>query len=321
MPQYDLDSRDIVGNFYPTLETAIDGSWANSVATVIDGATQDIVTYSFVGNVPMMQQWIGERKQQPLSPFSLSITNVKYEATMVIDVADLRRDKTSQLQIRVGDLARRAVEHPQKLISTLIIDGDTTTSGLAYDGQQFFDTDHDESGSNQTNDLTSTEIPSANVTTATAPTPTEMANVISETIGYMYGYTDDQGEPVNGGARDFVIMCGTAQLYSAAIQAARLNALASGADNPLVGLRQTGVNVTPIMNPRLSANTDAIQIFRTDSTGYKPFIFQIDEPLTTQLLGAGSDYEVLNDAHLFGVKATYAAGYGAWNQAVEVTLS
>jgi hypothetical protein len=65
------------------------------------------------------------------------------------------------------------------------------------------------------------------VTTTTAPTATEWANTLLQTIGYMYGYVDDQGDPINGDARNFVVMVGTASLYAGLVQAIGLNSLAS----------------------------------------------------------------------------------------------
>jgi hypothetical protein len=57
-------------------------------------------------------------------------------------------------------------------------------------------------------------------------------------------------------------MVGTAPLYAGLVQAIGLNALASGADNPLRAMR--GINITPILNPRRSAATSEFDIFRTD---------------------------------------------------------
>lgn len=319
MGQYSvLDSRDIIGSFYKKYTETVDGSWATQLATLIN-TNKESETYRWLGGAPPVREWLGPRHEQALGRYTMSITNKKYEATLRIDVDDLRRDKTGQLQVRVAEMARKAAMHPEVLLSTLIINGDTTTSGLCYDGQQFFDTDHSEGDSGtQTNDLTATEIPSANVSTATAPTASEMANILLECVGYQYGYKDDKGDNINGDARNFVVMVGTASLYSAAAQAIGLNALASGADNPLRAL--SGVTITPIFNPRLSALTSQIEFFRADGD-VRPFIHQVEVPLTTQLIGAGSELEFEEDAHKFGVKVVRGVGYGMWQHAMEVTLS
>lgn len=313
------DSRDVIADFYPRFEASFDGSWVSKIATVVN-SDRDIEEYKFLGRTAPVREWTQGRTHHELNKFGMTLRNKTWEQTLEIDVEDLRQDKTGQLSARVADMARVAALHPEKLISTLIMDGDGTT-GLCYDGQEFFDTDHSEGASGtQKNDLGSTEIPSANVTTATAPTPTEAGNVIVETIAYMMGWVDDTGEPVNGEARDFIVMAGTASLYSACVQAVRLNNLASGAMSPVLGLTSAGLNITPVFNPRLSADTAVLCVFRADAA-VKPFILQRAVPLETQLLGAGSEYEAIHNKHLFGVKMVHNAGYGMWNQAARVTLT
>jgi phage major head subunit gpT-like protein len=315
----DLESNDIIGNFFPRYEEELAGSWIPRLAVQVD-SDKETENYKWIGQSPAMREWIGPRHQEVLNRFSFSITNSKYEGTLRFDKDDLRRDSTGQLNVRIGEMAQRAALHAETLASTLIIAGDTST-GLCYDGQQFFDTDHAESGSNQTNDLTATEIPSANVGTATAPTASEASNIIAEAIGYMLGYTDDKGEPINGQARRFLVMVGTSSLWSAFSQAATLSSLASGADNPVGGITASGMSVSVIYNPRLSANTTSIAVFREDGVGFKPLIHQVEVPLETQLQGSGSGIEFSQDAHQFGVKTVHAVGYGAWQQAQEITLS
>ena len=313
-----FDSRDIIGSFYKKYTETVDGSWASQLATTIN-TDKESETYRWLGAAPPVREWLGPRHEQVLGRYTMSITNRKYEATLRFDVDDIRRFKNDQIKVRIAEMARKAAMHPESLLSTLIINGDTTTSGLCYDGQQFFDTDHSEGDSGtQTNDLTSTEIPSANVSTATAPTASEMANILLECVGYQYGYKDDKGDNINGDARNFVVMVGTASLYSACAQAIGLNALASGADNPLRAL--SGVTITPIFNPRLSALTSQIEFFRADGD-VRPFIHQIEVPLTTQMIGAGSELEFEEDAHKFGVKVVRGVGYGMWQHAMEITLS
>jgi phage major head subunit gpT-like protein len=315
-----FDSRDVIGSFRKAYADSIDGSWAGSIATRVD-TDKETETYRWLGAAPPLREWLGYRLYQAVQRYTMSITNVKYEASLRFDLDDLRRTVKSgnQIPVVLSEMAAKAAKNPERLLTTLITNGDTTTSGLAYDGQQFFDTDHSEGASGtQLNDLTNTQIPAADVTTATAPTATEWANTLLQTIGYMYGLVDDQGDPINGDARNFVVMVGTASLYSGLVQAIGLNALASGADNPLRAM--SGINITPILNPRRSAATAEFNIFRTDGN-VKPFVHQVEVPLTTSMVGAGSETEFDEDAHKFGIKVVEGAGYGMWQHAAEVTFS
>jgi phage major head subunit gpT-like protein len=315
-----FDSRDVIGSFRKAYADSIDGSWAGALATRVD-TDKETETYRWLGAAPALREWRGYRLYQALGRYTMSITNYKYEASLRFDLDDMRRTVKSGNQIPavLAEMASKAGKHPEVLLNTLIINGDTTTSGLAYDGQQFFDTDHSEGASGtQKNDLTATEVPAADVTTATAPTATEWANTLLQTIGYMYGWVDDQGDPINGDARNFVVMVGTTSLYAGLVQAIGLNSLASGADNPLKAMQ--GINITPVLNPRRSAATSEFNIFRTDGN-VRPFIHQVEVPLQTQIIGTGSETEFEEDAHKFGVKLVEGAGYGYWQHAAEVTFS
>lgn len=315
-----FDSRDVIGSFRKAYADGIDGSWAGMLATRID-TDKETETYRWLGAAPPLREWQGYRLYQALGRYTMSITNVKYEASLRFDLDDIRRTVKSgnQIPVVLAEMAAKAAKHPEQLLTTLIINGDTTTSGLAYDGQNFFSASHSEGASGtQKNDLTASEVPAADVSSTTAPTPTEWANTLLQTIGYMYGLVDDQGDPINGDARNFVVMVGTTSLYAGLVQAIGLNSLASGADNPLKAM--SGINITPILNPRRSAATAEFNIFRTDGN-VRPFIHQVEVPLMTQMVGAGSETEFAEDAHKFGVKVVEGAGFGMWQHAAECTFS
>jgi hypothetical protein len=108
-------------------------------------------------------------------------------------------------------MAAKAAKHPEVLLSTLITDGDTSTSGLAYDGQNFFSRRTRRRVGHAEERPDRDRSPGGRRDHATAPTATEWANTLLQTIGYMYGWVDDQGDPINGDARNFVVMVGTAR--------------------------------------------------------------------------------------------------------------
>lgn len=313
-----LNSNDIVAGFYPRYESELAGQWAPQVGMLVQ-ADLETENYRFLGQSAGLRQWLGGRHEQILNRFSFSLTNQKYEDTLALPVDDLRRDKTGQLRIRVGDMAAKASQHWNALVSTLI-----TTNGNCYDGTAFYGTSHAESGTNQKNLLTSSEVAALDVVTATAPTATEMAQALVGVIGWFFSLTDDQGDPANGEARKFLVQVGTPALWGPALQAITLNNLTSGSvtiSNPLFGLIQgQGIDVQVQLNPRLSSITSSFFVHRTDGA-IKPFILQNELDLQTQLIGAGSEEEFKNDRHLFGIKAVRTTGYGAWAQSMKATLS
>lgn len=314
-----LGSRAIIGTFYETLEQNIGASWLMRLAMEFT-SDQESETYKWLGMSPAMREWIGGRQPKGLRENGMTITNKTFEATMNVLVDDLRRDKTGQILLRVREMADRVAAHPMSLISTLINNGGGATNGLCYDGQYFFDTDHAEGDSGTIkNDLAAGDVAVLNVGTATAPTADEMANCILGVLGWFYSFKDDQGEPLNELAREFVIMTNTAMwgAAQAAVSANLLNTGSGSRDNPL--MRMPGINLTVVPNARLSTTT-AFYMFRTDGRA-KPFILQNEEAVSISAVAEGSEHEFKNNEHLYGVKAIRNVGYGIWQHAIRATLS
>lgn len=310
-----LGYRDIIGQFYNALQNARP-SWLDQAAMLFQ-SNQPSETYKWLGMAPQMREWVGSRMLKNLADNGLTIVNKEFEASLIIPIRDMQRDKSGQISVRVADLARRANDHYAKLLSTLITNGTGATSGLCYDGQYFFDTDHSEGDSgSQYNVLTSSQVAALNVGTATAPTAAEAVNAVLGVIAYMMNYKDDQGEPINGDARNFLVM--TSPALMAPFAAALSNPVVdSGATNTLVNL--DGFNISLAINPRLAFTTQFV-VIRTDASA-KAFIMQEERPIQAEWLGEGSDFAFDNNAYKFGVKASRNVGYGMWQYAAHATLS
>ncbi len=311
---YGISSRAVIGTFYETLLSASQQSWASQLAMMLT-SNQESETYRWLGMVPAMREWAGGRLAKGLRASGITIVNKDFEATLEILASDVRRDKTGQVQVRIQELADRAAGIWEALISQLILTGGT---GICYDGQYFFDTDHSEGDSGtQKNLLTASEVPALNVTSPSAPSEAEFASALMGVIGYMLAYKDDQGEPINAPAKAFAVMT-PPNLYGAAAAAVSQRVLmgATLANNAVLS---AGLTVTPICNPRLTAN-DVFYVFRTDGRA-KPFICQEELPIEMTALAEGSEEEFKNNRHLYGVKMSGNAGYGLWQHATKNTLS
>ena len=313
-----LGSRAIIGEFYHRLSQLTGISWVGLISMLFD-SNQESETYKWLGMVPQMREWVGGRQAKGFRENGITIANKKYESTLEVDVDDIRRDKTGQIMVRIGEQARRALSHWAKLLSTLIVNGVGSTNGLCYDGQYFFDSDHSEGDSGtQLNLLTATQVPKLNVGTATAPTIAEMIDAILGVIGYMLTYKDDQGEPMNEDARQFLVMIGTPQLWAPLMGALGQQVIASGVTNVLGTL--DGFKIVGEFNPRLSAMTDDMVIFRTDSD-VKALIRQEEEAIKVSAIAEGSELEFEDDVHHYGIKALRNVGYGYWQMATHSTFS
>ncbi|MEK9751740.1 MAG: Mu-like prophage major head subunit gpT family protein [Rhodospirillaceae bacterium] len=309
-----LTSRAIIGDIYHRL-TAGDTSWVNRYAMRMD-SKQETENYAWLGMVPTMREWIGERQAKGIREFTWNVTNKDYEATLEVKVPELRRDQSGQIRVRIGELARRVLAYPAKLITTLMINGESVT---CYDGQYFFDTDHSEGDSgSQSNDL-SIDISGLAVTnhgSTTAPSVGEMRECIMQAVQAILGFKDDQGEPMNEDARRFEVMVPT-PLWSTAQAAVALPMVDSGEANVIPALNE--VQITVVVNPRLTW-TAQFAVYRTDGET-KPFILQEEVPLAVKAVAEGSQLEFTDNKHWYGVEWGGAAAYGFWQHACLVTMT
>lgn len=300
-----LTSRAIIGRFYRRLEQYAQNAWWTQLAMRF-ASTQESETYRWLGMVPQVREWVGGRQVRPLRAHGVTIVNKVWEATIRVDADEQRRDQTGQIMVRVNEMARRVALHPNKLLTTLMLNGE---SSPAYDGQYFFDTDHEEGDSGaQSNAIT------FDATTPTAPSDVEMFEAIVRAIGQMLSFKDDQGEPINEGARRFVVMV-PMPFWSATMIA--LSDYNRDSVNPL--RVQEAFDVTWVANPRLTWTTK-FAVFRADGET-RPFIFQEELPVQVHALAEGSELEANENQHQYGVKAVHAAGYGFWQDACLVTFT
>lgn len=315
MPEFQLSSRAVIGMFYERLNANPGSNWIDPISMLIN-SDQESETYAWLGQVPQMRQWIGGRQPKSLREIELTIRNVHYEASLDILVRWLRRDKSGQVQIRINELADRTNSHWASLLSTLIINGEST---VCYDGQYFFDTDHSEGASgSQSNDLSidiSTLGAVLHGASAAAPSAEELQQVVLQCITAIQGFKDDQGEPMNEGASSFLVMVPTT-LAMMATNALLVPMLASGQSNVVQNMG--GLNLSIATNPRLTW-TDKLAVFRTDGAT-KPFIRQQETEVQVKAKAEGSEYEFDNDAHQYGVDAWRNVGYGYWQHACLATM-
>jgi phage major head subunit gpT-like protein len=317
--QLNLSSGLIIGEILMALEGALAGSWMSAVSFPVT-SKQKVQQYKWLGMAPGIREWIGGRHPHELRGDGYSIENVKYEGTLEIEVDDLNRDQWGQIRQRIADFGKRPTTHWEILGSSLLALGH---SQLCYDGLPFFSDAHVEGESGvQTNLLTVSDVPALNVGTATAPTPVEMAQAVLGCIAHQYGLKDDQGYPINGDARNFLLML-PVSLWSAAVGPAIISLTGGGSilgDNPLAQMAKAqNVNIVTVPNPLLTWTTDFC-LLRTDAAA-KPLIRQEEYPVKVSAKAEGSEYEHDFDRHQYGLKLSRNVGYAFWQYALKATLS
>lgn len=298
--------RALIGTYYQRLTAALANSIVSKLcmAQISDQVSE---TYKWLGMSPNLREWVGGRQVKGLRDNGFTIKNKTFEATIGVNVDDLRRDKTGQAMVRISELAVRTANHPLSLMTQLVEAGGAAT---CYDGQYFYDTDHAEGGSGtQSNAITSPAV------STSAPTAVEYENAILASIQQVLGVKDDQGEPMNEDAKSFLVMVPSAHMKSAA--AALRNPVlvtAGGAafTNTLTTLG--GFNLELAVNARLTGATK-FTVHRMDGQ-VKPFIHQVELEPQMQF----DDESFKENQWNFGVKYIHNVGYGLWQQSCQVTF-
>lgn len=317
MDQSLLSSRAIIGMYFARLEANPGMAWVNSLANMF-GSDQASETYNFLGQSPAMREWVSSRQAKGFSGQGITIVNKHYEATLEVRKTDARRDKTGQLMARVQEFADRSMTHWASLLSTALLNGETS---LCYDGQYYFDTDHSEGQSGTQSNKISVDIsalPAAVHGSTTAPSVEEMQQAILAAITQIMSFKDDQGEPMNEGASEFMVKV-PPSLYLTAVAATSALTTAALAQNLNPNLI-ANLRVRVEMNARLTSWTTKFSVHRTDSP-IKGFIRQTEQEVELKSKAEGSDFEFDNDAWQFGLDAWRGVGYGYWQRSCLVTLT
>jgi phage major head subunit gpT-like protein len=351
--QFDtIGVRGIIGMFFQSLEQYSGQTWINKIANTFE-SNQDTETYAGLGMVPQMREWVGGKLAKSFIEQSVKIGNRDFEATLAIKNKDRRRDKTGQVAARIGELAQRALSHDALLLSALIDGGTSTTITIpgggnvtvaCYDAQPLFSATHTIGSVALSNSLTFNLSNAAGTLgkvtgtgTPTNPSPAAFSLAIQNALSALYAFKDDQSQPLNEFAREFIIMV-PPSLSGSANAAINSAFLALGYSNPLqfsVTPSEGRPTFTVISNPRLTW-TDKFALFRTDGA-FKTLIRQVEAltpnsanestfgendslpvgyGLTMKVLAEGSDHEFKNNEALFSVEKSGFVGNGRFDQAV-----
>lgn len=108
------------------------------IATVTNSTT-DAETYAWLGDIPGMREWIGDREIQNLTASDYTIKNKDFELTVSVPRNAVEDDKIGLYNPSVQMLGQSAAQHPDKLIFDLLASGFVAK---CYDGKPFFSEEH-----------------------------------------------------------------------------------------------------------------------------------------------------------------------------------
>lgn len=243
--------------------------------------------YKWLGDLPVMHEWVAEAQFDQLRAFGFEIENKDWQTGLEIDRNDIMDDSLGLILPQIGQMGEEARRHPGELVWNLMNNGFT---GLAYDGQYFFDTDHVDAG----------EAAQSNKMSGGGSTLT-VANIrLARTA--MRRYKDTKGRPLNIAPTH---LCIPPELEGAAKDAIDADKLANGATN--TEYKALKIHVSPYL-------TSATAWFLCDlSKRVKGFVQQNRMP--AQFIAQDKpddDLAFRLKKFRYQANARYNVGYGMW---------
>ena len=291
-----LVTRDFIAGIYTNLRAVYLQSfeaaenaeqWRRLVMEV--ESTTLTETYNWLGTVPVMSEWLDERKIGDLAVNNYSLTNKHFEATVAVDRNALDDNRLGMILPRVRQLAEEAARYPRDLVIDVIKNGASLTG---YDGKALFANDH--AGGD-------------NLLAGAGTTAANLQTDLTQVFGVMREFTDDRGRVMNI-LPDLVVVPAELEFpMRTALNAAQI----SGTDNVYRGL--CDIMVAPEL-------TDANDWYAfCTKRAMKAVIFQNRKAPEFTALDGPDDYANFMRRELFyGVDARCVAGVGIWWYAAKV---
>ncbi|MGA2191749.1 MAG: Mu-like prophage major head subunit gpT family protein [Nitrospirota bacterium] len=243
--------------------------------------------YNWLGRVPRMREWLGERVIQNLSAYSYTIHNLDWEVTVAVDRNDIEDDAVGIYTPMVRALADAAATHPDELVFNLLSGG---FANLCYDGMPFFSAAH----------------PTGSVTQSNMGTAVLDSDSYAAARASMMSLLDEQGNPINV-VPDMLVV--PPQLEKAALEILNEDVDADGSSN----VYKSSADL--VVAPYLSGSPTAWYLFDTKKP-VNPFIFQRRKaPVFVTKDNPDDESVFMKKEFVFGVDSRDNAGYGLWQLA------
>lgn len=255
------------------------------IATVTPSTT-DSETYAWLGDIPGMREWIGDREIQNLSSSDYTIKNKDFELTVGVPRNAVEDDKIGLYNPSVQMLGQSAAMHPDKLVFALLGKGFTEK---CYDGEPFFSTEHKVGKKKASNKGTEKLTLAAYIAARAA----------------MMSLTNSKGEPL-GLVPDVLVV-------PPALDAAARDILVAdyinGTKNTMQGTAK------PLVAPQLAGHDTSWFLLSTNRP-IKPLIYQQRQKAKFVSLTSETDPNVfMKKQYVYGVDSRGNTGFGFWQMA------
>lgn len=112
------------------------------IATAVPSATAQ-QAYPWLGQLPGLREWVGEREIQKLEAYDYIIKNKKFEMTIGVKRDDIEDDTYGVYTPLFQNMGEAAKTHPDELCFQALLDG---FDKKCYDGEKFFSDQHKSGG-------------------------------------------------------------------------------------------------------------------------------------------------------------------------------
>ena len=255
------------------------------IATVVPSTTES-ETYAWLGDIPGMREWLGDREVQNLSGSDYTIKNKDFELTVGVGRNAIEDDKIGLYNPSIQMLAESAALHPDELVFSLLSDA---FAALCYDGKPFFAADHPVGEKTVSNKLTD-KLSLQSYITARA---------------MMQSFKNSKGRSL-GLVPDLLVV-------PPALEATARDILIADYVN---GTRNTMKDTAEIhVEPRLTS--DSAWFLLATKRPLKPIIFQQrKKPKFVSITEETSPNVFMQKTYLYGVDSRDNVGFGFWQMGV-----
>lgn len=255
------------------------------IATLVPSSTSQ-ENYKWLGDIPGMREWIGERVIQNLSAHDYTIKNKDFELTIGIDRNDIEDDTLGLYNPMMQQMGYTTALHPDEIVFPLLGKGFTTE---CYDKVTFFGA-HKIGKKSYTNKGTKKLTPAA----------------YEAARAFMLGILKEDGTPCRITPNLLVV---PPQLESAAKRILFAETDELGKTNINKGTAEL------LVLPEL-ASTPEYWFLLDVSKPIKPLIFQQrKKPVFESKINMSDDNVFFEKKYIYGVDSRDNAGYGLWQLA------
>jgi phage major head subunit gpT-like protein len=252
--------------------------------------------YQWLGALPKMREWLGEKIFKKLTGFQYTIVNKDWESSVDVDRNKIEDDSVGIYRPAFQQLGVEGKNHPDQRLSEVRELGITEK---CYDESFFYVITH-KIGKSGT---------MSNLLAGTGVTVDKVRADFFSAKAAFRKFKDDQGKP-------FIKKMGNLQLQ--ATIPADLEKVFDELNNPAPGATTPKTPIDYVIDPYLTDAND----WYLDYTGgvVKPFIFQVrKQPTFVGIESPEAESVFMSRQFKFSCEARHDVGYGMWQYSIKIT--